>query len=297
MTILKQLEIFLNPTLNETEAAQFSTLFEDLGSSLTLKRGDDDRWILQIIHDEELDALVINKRLKIANDVFDFESQAQFTLSDVPDIDWLEHVYQQFKPIEVGRFFVYGTHVKEDVPEGLIGIEINAANAFGTGEHPTTKGCLQALQDLKDQGLTPNTILDLGCGSAILSIAAAKIWPDAEIIATDMDAESIDVALEYAGINNVSPSIKAETAMGYESDLIKEQGQFDLILANILARPLIDMAEQTAHHLKENGLVVLSGTLIEQQSEVQSAHEAYGLELQQSYPIEEWTSFIMKKTC
>lgn len=295
MTALKQLEIYINPALTETEAEQFSTLFEDLGSSLTLKRSAKDEWIVQIINQEPFSKEDINRRLKIANDVFSFDIQASFTIDDVPDIDWLEHVYQQFKPIQVGDFYVFGTHMKGQIPEGLVGVEINAANAFGTGEHPTTKGCLQAIQDLKDQGFVPNTILDLGCGSAILSIAAAKIWPQAEIIATDMDAESVDVALEYAEINNVSQSIKAETAMGYDSPLIKEKGQFDLILANILARPLIDMADQTAAHLKQNGLVVLSGTLIEQQDEVQSAHEAHDLTLTKSYPIEEWTSFIMKK--
>lgn len=295
MTALKQLEIYLNPTLTEIQAEQFSTLFEDLGSSLTLKRSADDEWVLQIIHEIEFDPLDINHRLKIGNDVFEFDAKARFTTSDVPDIDWLEHVYQQFKPIQVGGFFIFGTHVKEPVPEGLIGIEINAANAFGTGEHPTTKGCLQALQDLKAQGFNPETILDLGCGSAILSIAAAKIWPDAKIIATDMDAESVEVALDYAGINNVAASIQAETALGYDSSLIREEKSFDLILANILARPLIDMAEQTAHHLNQNGLVVLSGTLIEQQDDVQSAHESYGLTLQKAYPIDEWTSFVMKK--
>ena len=295
MTALKQLEIYLNSTLTEIQAEQFSTLFEDLGSSLTLKRSADDEWVLQIIHEHTFDSLDINRRLKIGNDVFEFDTKARFSIPDVPDIDWLEHVYQQFKPIQVGGFFIFGTHVKEPVPEGLIGIEINAANAFGTGEHPTTKGCLQALQDLKAQGFNPETILDLGCGSAILSIAAAKIWPEAKIIATDMDAESVEVALDYAGINNVAASIQAETALGYDSSLIKEEKSFDLILANILARPLIDMAEQTAHHLNQNGLVVLSGTLIEQQDDVQSAHETYGLTLHKAYPIEEWTSFVMKK--
>lgn len=296
---ITQIEITLDKALLENDATRFSQFFDELGYSLTLRRNlDNDMWEILILSPKndmlhnQVSSLIAHALKETGLDIAPL-----FTVAELPQIDWLEHVYQQFKPIEVEGFYIYGSHIEQTtIPKGLTPIEINAANAFGTGEHPTTKGCLQAMGWLKEtQKLIPKTALDLGCGSAILSIAAAKIWPECTIIATDMDADSVDVAIEYAGINNVADAIHCETATGYDANLIREYAPFPFILANILAAPLIEMAAETAAHIAPNGYVVLSGTLIEQEDAVREAHEKHGLKFIKSFHIDEWTSFIMQK--
>lgn len=303
---LYQITFFLDPNLSEEQAGQIGDFMEDLGDALTLRRDQDSTdWQLQIIAQSQPNPENINKRIKIANDVFqsmfDLGKGISFKSEQLEDIDWLAKNYEAFQPIIVEPFYIYGSHHDaNDCPsKDLIPIEINAANAFGTGEHPTTKGCLKALGYLRDNGYTPNNILDLGCGSGILSIAARKLWPEVKIMGSDLDEDSVLIARNYSNRNGID-DIQFELATGYEHEDIKNRAPYDLILANILAGPLIDLAKDTAKHLDEGGMVLLSGTLLEQEDSVRKAHEDQGLVFDQFFHEKEkngqdWTSFFMIK--
>lgn len=306
-TQLYQITFSLDAQLTEDQAGQLVDFMEDLGVASTLRRCQESNdWHIQIISQERPLPELINKKSQIANDVFsslfNLGKGLSFKIEELEDIDWLAKNYEAFQPIIVDPFYIYGSHhdVNDCPRDDLIPIEINAANAFGTGEHPTTKGCLKAIGYLRDKGYTPNKILDLGCGSGILAIAAAKIWPKATIVATDIDEDSVLTAKNYAHRNGVKDLISFDVATGYDHPLIKQTAPFDLILANILARPLIDLAAETSEQLAQNGLVLLSGTLLEQEDDVKNAHLDHGLKFDHYFHEtekngQEWTSFFMIK--
>ncbi len=295
-----QLKIDLDNKLSEDEENIISTAFEDMGYAVSLTRDDkDNTCLVSVLSMDLIDPREVTSRLALLEQQVGIKTNASFVIEQVPDIDWLSHVYEQLKPIEIKPFFIYGSHREEKAPQGFFPIEINAATAFGTGEHPTTKGCLMAIAKLHANGFDPKSILDLGCGSAILAIAAAKVWPKAAIIGTDMDEESVRVAIEYSAINQVSENTAYETAMGYDSELIrsthaKNKG-FDLILANILAGPLVELAPETYAHTKHGGKIILSGLLQTQKDAVLTAHTHFGLRLVDEYPIGDWTALVLEK--
>ncbi len=295
--------IRFNVDLTEAEASRFSNFFDNMGSAITLRKIEDEEpnhWKISIIHEEKPEPQVISGAIALAvsllKDDITKDIHPQFSIDLLPDTDWLALVHEQFQPIIIGRFYIYGSHIdKVDIPDDKIGIEINAANAFGTGEHPTTRGCLELIEKLYNDGLKPEKILDLGCGSAILSIAAAKLWPDAKIIATDMDEDSVNIANDYVRVNGINADqVLCETAMGYEATIIQNNTPFDLILANILAAPLISLAPEVNQYLKKDGLIMLSGTLIKQEDDVKKAHTDQGLSFVAANHIGEWTSFLMR---
>lgn len=291
-----QVKISLDKRLSEDEENIILIAFEDLGYSVSLNRDQTDNTrLVSILSMEEIDPREVTSRLAILEQQAGVITNASFVIEQLPDINWLAHVYEQLKPIEIPPFFVHGSHRDDAVPAGLIPIEINAATAFGTGEHPTTKGCLKAIAKLYKDGFNPKNILDLGCGSAILAIAAGKVWTNAPIIGTDMDEESVRVAIEYSEINGVAQNTSYETAMGYDSDLIREAKSFDLILANILAGPLIELAPETFAHTNKGGRIILSGLLQTQKDAVLAAHTQFGLRLVDEYPLEDWTALVLQK--
>ncbi|MBZ0218725.1 MAG: 50S ribosomal protein L11 methyltransferase [Fimbriimonadaceae bacterium] len=177
-------------------------------------------------------------------------------------------------PVRAGRFFVYGRHDKDKIPAGAIPVEIDASLAFGTGHHGTTEGCLLAL----DEVLTARRftdVLDLGCGTALLAIAVAKALGVA-VLASDIDPEAVRVARENANLNGVGDLVRCETAAGFDHPVFERNKPFDLILANILAGPLIDMASDMAAHMAPGGIAILSGLLIEQSAQVEASYHANG---------------------
>lgn len=214
-----------------------------------------------------------------------------------PDKNWLEEVYQAFPPMEIGTFYLYGSHYKdqiEKIPDHLIPLQIDAATAFGSGEHPTTRLCLERLSALKAQGHIFQNILDMGCGSGILAIAAQKLWPDAKIYGVDNDAESVNVSAEHAQTNDVT-GIHFECADGYNAEIVQNHHPFDLIIANILTRPLISMAPQCGQVAKLNGHLILSGLLDRQKDEVIKAHEDHGFTFVKNWTHETWSCLMLEK--
>ncbi len=211
--------------------------------------------------------------------------------------DWLTLCYRQFPPFTVGPFFIYGSHYMGGVPEGLTGLQIDAATAFGSGEHGTTKTCLQALVDLDAQGVCPWNVLDMGAGSGILGIAAWKIWKT-PVLCIDNDAEAVRVARHHAALNKV-PSGKGglicETGDGFKTPLVQARKPYDLIIANILAQALIEMAAELAAVIDENGLVILSGVLHDQAQSVIDAYAAQGLTYKKRFESGDWTTLVLRR--
>lgn len=209
------------------------------------------------------------------------------------DIDWLERVYDENPSVEAGRFFVHDSHVI-DLPKDKITISINAATAFGTGEHGTTKGCLLAL-DILLQVNTFKRPLDMGCGSGVLGIAAAKAL-ECPVIAIDNDDEAVRVTIQNSQINAVKNLIGAQCGDGFKTPSVIKNAPYDLMLANILARPLIDMADELVSVLDINGFVIVSGLLKKQEDAVVSAYRELGLNVIATYPIDEWQTVVLKKS-
>ncbi len=193
----------------------------------------------------------------------------------IPDIDWIAKSLEGLKPVRAGRFLVHGSHDRDKVQPHDVAIEIDAGQAFGTGHHGTTAGCLEVIEKVVRARKVRNA-LDLGTGSGVLAIAVRKLLP-VPVLATDIDPIAVRVAKENARRNQIVEGIDFRTAPGFHSTAFREYGPFDLIIANILARPLIKMAPQLATHLAPNGSVVLSGILAEQRWKVIAAYSAHGL--------------------
>lgn len=215
---------------------------------------------------------------------------AEFAVSELPETDWVSHVRRELTPVEAGRFFVFGGHDADKVPDDRIALRIEAAMAFGTGHHGTTLGCLKALDRLVDEGLNPARIADIGCGTAVLAMAAARVW-DAQVIASDIDQVAIDVAEANLAANDLSDRVETVVAAGFSDP--KLDGPFDLVLANILKGPLIDLAPDMAAAMAPNGRAILSGLLTEQAEDVANHYTACGFNLVERTDIVDWTTLIL----
>ncbi len=217
----------------------------------------------------------------------------KYEISTISSDDWLTENVIKFAPVEVADFLVYGIHENVLDCKDKIGIRVYAATAFGS-EHQTTKGCLQAISDI-NKLVVPKKVLDVGTGSGILSLAAAKLWSEAKIVAVDIDDESVLVTKQNAIDNGVDRQIIAAYSDGYNSAIVQENAPYDVIFANILARPLIEMAPQMFASLKKGGYAVISGFIEDQIDWVISEHEAQGLKLKKIYQQDNWCAALLEK--
>ena len=217
-----------------------------------------------------------------------------FVVSEVPETDWVAHVRRELAPVVAGRFFVYGGHDADQVPDDCTPLLIEAAMAFGTGHHGTTLGCLKAFDRLVTAGFTSGKVADIGCGTAVLAMAAATIVPEV-VIATDIDPVAVDVAKVNVAANNLQGQVDCVVAPGFETPVLKEAAPFDLIFANILKGPLIGLCPDMAAATIEGGYVILSGILNEQADEVVRVYEANGYSLLNRDMIVEWTTLTFTK--
>jgi len=210
--------------------------------------------------------------------------------------NWLKENVIKFAPVHVAEFAIYGIHEKDIPDDGNLNLRIYAATAFGS-EHQTTKSCLQAISDYNKLPHPKKiNILDVGTGSGILSLAAAKLWQNnCKITAVDIDEEAVLVTRQNAIDNNLQQHITAEVSDGYQSDLVKNNAPYDLILANILARPLISMAPDLYTNLKNGGYCILSGFVDEQEDWVIGEHTKLGLKLKQIYKLDNWRAALLEK--
>ncbi|WP_108861007.1 50S ribosomal protein L11 methyltransferase [Ruegeria sp. Alg231-54] len=217
-----------------------------------------------------------------------------FVVSELPDTDWVAHVRRELAPVEAGRFFVYGSHDADKLPEGRIPLLIEAAMAFGTGHHGTTLGCLKALDHLLSQGFTATKVADIGCGTAVLAMAAARVW-EGEIIASDIDEVAVDVAEANLKANGMAGKVRCVEAAGFDHPDLGVIAPYDLIFANILKGPLVALAPEIAANLRVGGYAILSGILNEQADDVDSVYLQNGFNLEKNDQIGEWTTLILSK--
>jgi len=212
----------------------------------------------------------------------------------LPARDWVALSRRRLPAIAAGRFYLRGQHVEGPTPRGKIALVIDAGTAFGTGRHETTKGCLIALDRMARQGRRFRRVLDLGCGSGILALAAAKLWKPS-VLAADSDKEAVRVARLNLAINGAEEWVAVVRSHGYGAAAIRRRQPFDLILANILARPLCRMAPSLARHLAPGGRAVLSGLLRSQEADVLAAHRRQGLDLDFALHFGDWSVLVLKK--
>jgi ribosomal protein L11 methyltransferase len=234
-----------------------------------------DEWLLHAYFEREPDAADLKRLGKLGSGTVRVEQ--------LGEADWVTMSQSGLQPIRAGRFFVH-TPMHRSHPPGTTAFEIDAGLAFGTGQHATTGGCLEALDRLEREGRHFTNVADIGTGTGLLAFAALKLWPEAKCIATDIDPIAIDVARDNAAINHVplghdAGQLLLAVADGMDSSLLAARAPFDLVIANILAGPLIGLAPHFAKALRPGGAVILAGLLGSQADSVVAAQESHGLAL------------------
>jgi ribosomal protein L11 methyltransferase len=274
-------------------AAAVEAFLDALEDELSVSAFEDptrpDLWAIALIHQGEPDRAALLARL--APIAAPWQIALDLEIAPIPSTDWLYRTAQTFPPQTIGRFWIHGSHVTEAPPSGTVPIRLDAGQAFGSGEHDSTRGCLLALDRLARRRRL-RRVLDLGCGAGILAIAAAKCWP-ARVLAADNDPIAVAVARDNAGRNGVAGRVRCLLSDGYGSAVLRRAGPFDLILANILAEPLCDMAHDTARHLGASGVAVLSGLLDRQAGRVLAAHRRFGLRLREQIGGGPWVTLVL----
>lgn len=213
-------------------------------------------------------------------------------IEPMPDEDWVTRSLEGLEPVRAGRFFVYGSHDAEKVPAGAIPLLVDAGQAFGTGHHETTAGCLEYVSELVRPGV-PLNVLDIGTGTGVLAIAVAKL-ARVNVLASDIDPVAVEVTKANAKANGVGPFVTALTAKGFEHTGLRARAPYDLIIANILARPLVSLAPAFRAHLRPGGTLILSGTLRTQENMVAGAMHMQGLKLVSRKPKGDWVTLRME---
>jgi ribosomal protein L11 methyltransferase len=264
------------------------SFFEGQAAIAAFERPDG-RWDITVHFAEEPDQASIRDLVGLAAGE---DAARDIAFDTVEAKDWVRATLEELVPVRAGRFIVHGHHDREKVPPNKLGIEIEAALAFGTGHHGTTRGCLLLLDDVL-KAHRPARVLDLGTGTGVLAIAAAKAQ-HRFVLASDIDPLSVRVARENARLNGAGNRVQTIQATGFSAPQFAGHAPFDLVLANILANPLRQMATSMARHLAPAALVILSGLLPHQAQSVIAAYRARGLVLKRHLQIEGWSSLLMR---
>lgn len=271
--------------------AALETAFEDDGCPLALVEIDEDRDVHEVSLYTEDDADVVERRVR------ETLAEASVAIEPVretlPDIDWVTRSLEGLKPVRAGRFLVHGSHDRNMRRIGDLAIEIEAGLAFGTGHHGTTAGCLQMI-DRVVRREQPHNALDLGTGSAVLAIAVAKL-AHIPVLATDIDPIATRVAAGNVRLNGASAYVATVTATGFGHPAFARRAPFDLIVANILARPLMRLAPAMCAHLAPGGSLILSGILERQREAVIAAYAGQRFRHVSTLHREGWVTIHMKR--
>lgn len=293
---MHQISINLKSGLTDDQAG---FLYEHLGESLAGLLS------LSLFSEDGQDKLICLFEAPLAaNDIFnaisvhvpDFENlKSSYEEQEInADDDWLEICYQQHPPFQAGQFWVYGTHVKSPLPQGFVPLCVDAVRAFGSGSHGTTKGCLELLSQLAQEDIRPADILDVGTGSGILAIGAAKLFFDAKVIASDNDEECVKATQRHAEINEISLN-NMLLSEGFDHAQIRSSGPYDLIIANILPSVLIDFQTDLTAHLATSGYVILSGIKQECEADVLKSYNEKTYVPHGRTCHDGWVSLLLKK--
>jgi ribosomal protein L11 methyltransferase len=244
------------------------------------------RWEVGGYFHEEPDGII----LEILATAF---GAASFAVSEVPEVDWVARVQRELHPVDAGRFFVYGSHDRARVPPGRVALEIEASMAFGTGHHATTLGCLLAFDALYEAGVRPANVADIGAGTAVLAMAAAKMLPEARILASDIDPVAVEVSRVNLAVNGLEGRVTCVEAAGFDHVTIRKAAPFDLVFANILKGPLVELSPDMARHVAPGGRVILSGLLVVQAESVIDAYVTSGFRLHSRNDLGEWSALVL----
>jgi ribosomal protein L11 methyltransferase len=251
----------------------------------------DGRWDVTLHFADAPDRALVQE---LVADVAGAQAASTISFDKTEAKDWVKASLEDLAPVPAGRFMVHGAHDRARVPPNKLCIEIEAALAFGTGHHATTRGCLLLLDHVL-KGRRPRRVLDLGTGTGVLAIAAAKALRR-EVLASDIDPLSVKVARDNQRLNHVGNLTRSICAIGFAAPDFAGSGPFDLVLANILANPLRRLAEAMSRHLAPGGLVVLSGLLTPQTRGVIAAYRARGLVPVRHLKIDGWSSLLLRAT-
>lgn len=221
------------------------------------------------------------------------DPKAKMRKLKLADIDWVTQVQKDFPPFKLGNFYVYGSHAKDTVPHNIHPLLIDAVAAFGTGEHATTAGCLLALEQTKRTRPYIDEVLDVGCGTVILGIGAARLWKNARIEACDNDPMAVKVSRHNLKANRLAARSKAWVSNGYKHRPIQKLSKQPVIVANILAKPLMRMARDAADKLAPGGTLILSGLMNDQENMVMSAYRMQGLYLKKRMRRGKWSILVL----
>ena len=217
----------------------------------------------------------------------------RISLAPLPQRDWVTASLRALPPVHAGRFFVHGAHDRGQAPAGAIALEVEAGRAFGNGRHETTNGCLLALDRLAKTRCFHRP-LDLGCGAGVLALAMARLWR-VPVIASDIDPWAVAVAKANSRQNCLHPWVRPVLADGFTHPALAAGAPYDLIMANILARPLQRMAPAIAAHLAPGGRLVLSGLLTKQEAQIRTAYRIQGLCLVRRRRIGGWVTLELQR--
>jgi ribosomal protein L11 methyltransferase len=253
-------------------------------------------WSIRILLQGPVDQAILQARLAETAAGLDLPAP-ELGLNLVPDKDWVTESYRALPPVTAGRFFVHGAHdrgaARGSARRGVIPLEVDAGRAFGNGRHETTYGCLLALDHLAKTKRFRRP-LDLGCGAGVLALAMARLWR-VPVMASDIDPWAVSIARANSRLNKLHPWVRAVLSDGFEDPKLSTGAPYDLIMANILARPLQRLAPAIAAHLAPGGRVVLSGLLAKQDTQVRSAYRAQGLYLVRRRRLGEWLTLELAR--
>src|SRR4051812_22279296 len=271
-------------------ADSFSESFDSAATAIAAFEGTDGSWNVEVHFEYPPDEADVRALL---GQVTDTGTAARLTFETVEAKDWVAASLADLKPVTAGRFTVHGAHDRARVASNRLGIEIEAALAFGTGHHGTTRGCLLALDGLLKMR-RPRRVLDVGTGTGVLAIAAAKALRQ-PVLASDIDAEAVVIARENARLNGVAPFVTSIRAPSLTGCSFAARAPFDLVLANILLAPLTRLAGPMRQLLAPNARVVLSGLLANQENAALAAYRARGLKLVRRIPLGEWVTLVLAR--
>jgi ribosomal protein L11 methyltransferase len=276
-------------SLAEKIAAALSELYWPPADAVGLFDNEDGSWRVEATFSHQPDEMALKG-------FFDHQGAGDFAIfiEAIPDADWVSISQAGLHPVRAGRFIIHGSHDRAKAHGGRWAIEIEAGQAFGTAHHGSTLGCLKAIDDLAKKTHFGN-VLDIGTGTGVLAIAAARAWR-AKIIASDLDPIAQKTAQENISRYSAAAYVQTITADGLAHPLIRESGPYDLVIANILASPLISLAHGIAQALRPGGIVILSGITREQAGRVAAAYGAAGFTRLRLFTICDWVTLTLRQT-
>lgn len=262
-------------------------------ASFETKSGDD--WSVEVLLDRRPDETDLRRNVVAIAALLGIDAPKP-VVEPVENDDWVTKALKHHPPVRAGRFYVHGSHAAARIPAGVVPILIDAAQAFGTGHHESTKGCLLALDGLARHVRKRRTLrsLDMGCGSGVLAIGTWKLWRN-HPLAVDIDRKAVEETARNARRNGCGALVRSEIGRGFRGAAVMRSRRFDVITANILARPLCSMATAMGRRLAPRGVAILAGLLTEQAALVEAAYVARRFAIKRRIRLGDWTTLVLRK--